>query len=43
MDTTDSPLDWVLAMAPYRRDAEHLETLLAIMAWKSGGRRAWKS
>ncbi|PII37877.1 histidine kinase [Sinorhizobium meliloti CCBAU 01290] len=29
MDTTDSPLDWVLAMAPYRRDAEHLETLLA--------------
>ncbi|WP_248447949.1 sensor histidine kinase [Sinorhizobium meliloti] len=29
MDGHDSPLDWVLAMAPYRRDAEHLETLLA--------------
>ncbi|MGZ2443939.1 hypothetical protein ACVI55_006440 [Sinorhizobium medicae] len=28
MDATDSPLDWVLTMAPYRRDAEHLETLL---------------
>jgi two-component sensor histidine kinase len=29
VDGNDSPLDWVLAMAPYRRDAEHLETLLA--------------
>ncbi len=29
MDATDSPLDWVLTMAPYRRDAEHLEALLA--------------
>jgi two-component sensor histidine kinase len=29
VDGHDSPLDWVLAMAPYRRDAEHLETLLA--------------
>lgn len=29
MAPNDSRLDWVLAVAPYRRDAEHLETLLA--------------
>ncbi|MDK4713538.1 sensor histidine kinase [Rhizobium sp. CNPSo 4039] len=29
MAANDSHLDWVLVIAPYRRDAEHLETLLA--------------
>ncbi|MGK6356619.1 sensor histidine kinase [Sphingomonas sp. DT-207] len=29
MSGNDGPLDWVLALAPYRRDADYLETLLA--------------
>ncbi|MEZ2223422.1 sensor histidine kinase [Rhizobium sp. RCC_161_2] len=29
MAANDSHLDWVLAIAPYRRDAEHLNTFLA--------------
>lgn len=28
MSWNDGPLDWVLALAPYRRDADYLETLL---------------